>query len=85
LDAKRQKPLIFQRLTYPLWMSLDYLESGNGRHDWIRTSDLFRVNHISDCNLLILGASAAPIGIQNHPKSTFSTIVSTIKTQKEKV
>jgi hypothetical protein len=34
---------------------------------------------------LILGASAAPKSTKSHPKSTFSTIVSTIKTQKEKV
>ncbi len=27
----------------PLGLYLDVLESGNGRHDWIRTSDLFRV------------------------------------------
>jgi hypothetical protein len=56
-----------------------------GGHDWIRTSDLFRVNQILNRNSLILGASAAPISIQRHPKFSFSTIVSTIKTQKEKV
>jgi hypothetical protein len=61
------------------------LESYGKWHDWIRTSDLFRVNRILNRNSLILGASAAPISIQRHPKSTFSTIVSTIKTQKEKV
>lgn len=43
LDAKRQKPLIFQRLGLILWIVLELLESGNGRHDWTRTSDLFRV------------------------------------------
>jgi hypothetical protein len=34
---------------------------------------------------LILGASAAPKSTRNHPKSTFNTIVSTMKTQKEEV
>jgi hypothetical protein len=34
---------------------------------------------------LISGASAAPISIQRHPEFILSTIVSTIKTQKEKV
>ena len=43
LDVKRQKPLIFQRLSLTYWMSLDVFETNLGRHDWIRTSDLFRV------------------------------------------
>jgi len=43
LDVKIQKPLIFQRLTIYFWMSLDGNISNLGRHDWIRTSDLFRV------------------------------------------
>src|ERR1700723_2405342 len=43
LDVKRQKPLIFQRLKLISRMCLDFLESNLGRHDWIRTSDLFRV------------------------------------------
>jgi hypothetical protein len=43
LDAKRQKPLIFQRLIWTLWTVLEVFESNLGRHDWIRTSDLFRV------------------------------------------
>jgi len=34
---------------------------------------------------LISGASAAPISTESHPKSTFNTIVSTIRIQKEKV
>jgi hypothetical protein len=34
---------------------------------------------------LIPGASAAPKSTKSHPKSTFSTIVSTIKTRKEEV
>jgi hypothetical protein len=37
------------------------------------------------CNPLILRASAAPKRIENHSKSMFSTIVSTIKTRKEEV
>jgi hypothetical protein len=55
------------------------------RHDWIRTNDLFRVNRFQDRNSLILGASAAPKSTRNHPKSTFSTNVSTIRAQKEEV
>jgi hypothetical protein len=43
LDAERQKPLIFQRLGLTFWTVMDVAESENGRHDWIRTSDLFRV------------------------------------------
>ena len=43
LDVKAQKPLIFQRLRYFFWMSLDVSKLYLGRHDWIRTSDLFRV------------------------------------------
>ena len=43
LDAKRQKPLIFQRLWSILWIVWDVFESNLGRHDWIRTNDLFRV------------------------------------------
>jgi hypothetical protein len=43
LDAKRQKPLIMQRLDFNLWIVSDVPEFKNGRHDWIRTSDLFRV------------------------------------------
>ena len=43
LDTKRQKPLIFQRLVFILWMSVDVFKSNFGRHDWIRTNDLFRV------------------------------------------
>ena len=43
LDVKIQKPLILQRLILVIWMSLDVSESNLGRHDWIRTSDLFRV------------------------------------------
>ncbi len=61
------------------------LKELNGRHDWIRTSDLFRVNRTYNCNSLILGASAAPISTKSHPKSTFSTSASTSETQKEKV
>jgi len=43
LDVKGQKPLSFQRLASELWTLLDVLQSGIGMHDWIRTSDLFRV------------------------------------------
>ena len=57
----------------------------DGAGGGIRTNDLFRVNRFQNCNLLILGASAAPKSTKSHPKSTFSTIVSTIRTQKEKV
>jgi len=44
-----------------------------------------RVKRPQNCNPLILGASAAPKSIQKHRKSTISTIVSTIRTQKEEV
>jgi hypothetical protein len=50
-----------------------------------RTVDLLRVNRFQDRNSLILGASAAPKSTRSHPKSMFSTIVNTIKTQKEEV
>ena len=43
LDHKTQKPLISQQLLSKFWMSLGYLELSLGRHDWIRTNDLFRV------------------------------------------
>jgi hypothetical protein len=38
-----QKPLIIQRLWSLFGIVWDDLESNLGRHDWIRTSDLFRV------------------------------------------
>jgi len=43
LDVERQKPLYFQRLDLNGWIVLDLSESKYGRHDWTRTSDLFRV------------------------------------------
>ena len=41
---KTQKPLILQRLNLFSWIVSDVFESNFGRHDWIRTNDLFRVN-----------------------------------------
>jgi len=43
LDAKRQKPLIFQWLVSILWTVLDVLESRNGGRSRIRTYDFHRV------------------------------------------
>ena len=42
-DVKTQKPLSFQRLIGSYWKSSDVSKSNLGRHDWIRTNDLFRV------------------------------------------
>jgi len=85
LDVEKTKAADFQRLGLAFWIVLDVVESKNGRHDWIRTNDLFRVKFPHNCNPLILRASAAPKSIENHSKSMFSTIVSTIKTRKEEV
>ncbi len=43
ISSIRQKLLLLQQLNLVLWTVWDVLESRNGRHDWIRTSDLFRV------------------------------------------
>ena len=44
IQAQRdKKPLTIQRLAGTPLSVLNVLGSGNGRHDWIRTSDLFRV------------------------------------------
>lgn len=43
LDVKGREPLISQRLNFVFWIVWEVLKSRNGRHDWIRTSDLFRV------------------------------------------
>jgi hypothetical protein len=66
-------------------LKIKYGGTENGGPVQTRTADLLRVNRFQNCNLLILGASAAPKSTESHPKSTFSTIVSTIRTQKEKV
>jgi len=84
-DVYTQKLLILQRLGPSLGTVLDSSGWECGRHDWIRTNDLFRVKRPQNCNPLIPGASAAPKSTLRHRKSTLSTIVSTIKTQKEKV
>jgi hypothetical protein len=43
LETKRQKPLTFSGFASFSELYLDVFESIRGRHDWIRTSDLFRV------------------------------------------
>jgi hypothetical protein len=51
----------------------------------IRTYDFHRVNELLTCKLLNLGESVAPKSTRKHPKSTFSTLVSTLKTKKVEV
>ena len=62
-----------------------YVLDEYGRHEETRTPDLYRVKLKRVCNPLILGASVAPKSILEHPKNTFSTLGSTLETQKVEV
>jgi len=56
-----------------------------GGPDRDRTDDLFHAITPTSCNLLILGAPAAPQGILKHQKSSFSTFDNTFGNAKEEV
>jgi hypothetical protein len=56
-----------------------------GGPDRDRTDDLFHAITTIACNLMILGASVATLGILEHGSTILSTFASTLKLTKEEV
>jgi len=56
-----------------------------GRHDWIRTNDLFRVKNTEKCNPLNLKRTGGSESAQKHPFLAFSTLIEPKKGQKEEI